>query len=90
MPGRERPWRTRPHRALWRLLPSGGPRIGWFWSRFLEAASVVVVRWAPRSLADRTLLGRPAGVWLLVVAWAMVPVWLMLGVARHLGALGGP
>lgn len=85
-------WRGRPHRALWGFVRgrSHGVEARWFWSRFLDAATVVATRWTPWPPARCPVLGRPASAWLLVLVWAAVPAWLLLSVLRHLGAVIGP
>jgi hypothetical protein len=45
----------------------------WFLGRFIEAADVVVTRWAPR-WARLPVLGRPVGVWALLAVWISLPL----------------
>lgn len=85
MRARERIFGERPHRVLWTFIRGRTQPIEgrWFWTRFLDAATVVSLRLGP-ARAGRCLFGRPALAWALVLAWAAVPCWLLASVAGHL------
>jgi hypothetical protein len=68
------------HSAIWRAtrptsLPAG---LMWFASRFLTASSIVVRRWGPRWSMRHRVLGHEIGAWMLAVAWAGLPLTLLL------------
>jgi len=77
-------WRGRPHRAIWAFV-RGDRRIEarWFWSRFLDAATIVGSRRA-WGVGRARVFGRPLAAWLLAALWLAVPLLLLGSVFGHL------
>ena len=75
------------HAALWQAVRSEavvGPM--WFLVRFLDAAGVVVRRWAPRRAGQYRVAGREIGIWILVFLWLAIPaVAVICRVILHVG-----
>jgi len=72
------------HAAIWRAALPAPPATGagWFLGRFLDASSVAVRRWGPRWSANRRLLGREIGTWILVLLWLGAPLGLAIQTAH--------
>lgn len=77
--------RAAGHPAIWRAMKPTEPVASgrWFVGRFLDASSVVVRRWGPAWVSQRSLLGRELGVWILAALWLTVPVAMALKCIRR-------